>query len=169
MYHSSVKAHVLGIKAVETSRLLIVSTVPPRLGAWSKKFAPPSRPSYHVHGYSAPKARAQADYPMCGAGEDARIVYMTTLSLAEARANLSKLVESAVTTHERFEVTRNGDRAAVLLSADDYDALLETVDVLSRPEQVEAIRRGLDDLESGETSTADDVRAALIAAGRITE
>jgi antitoxin YefM len=92
---------------------------------------------------------------------------MTTLSLAEARANLSKLIESAVTTHERFEVTRNGDRAAVLLSADDYDSLLETVDVLSRPAEVEAIHRGIQDLDAGETSTADEVRAALIAAGRL--
>ena len=49
---------------------------------------------------------------------------MTTLSLAEARPNLSKFVESAVTTHERFEVTRNGDRVGVLLGADDYDWLL---------------------------------------------
>ena len=98
---------------------------------------------------------------------DAIILYMTTLSLAEARANLSKLVESAVTTHERFEVTRNGDRAAVLLSADDYDSLLETVDVQSRPAEVEAIRRGIQDLDAGETSTADEVRAALIAAGRL--
>lgn len=92
---------------------------------------------------------------------------MTTLSLAEARANLSKLVESAVTTHERFEVTRNGQRAAVLLSADDYDALLETVDVLSLPEEVDAIRRGLAELEAGEVSSADEVRAAMVAGGRI--
>ena len=98
---------------------------------------------------------------------DAIILYMTTLSLADARANLSKLVESAVTTHERFEVTRNGDRAAVLLSADDYDLLLETVDVLSSASEVEAIRRGVQELGAGETSTADEVRAALIAAGRL--
>lgn len=94
---------------------------------------------------------------------------MTTLSLAEARANLSKLVESAVTTHERFEVTRNGARAAVLLSSDDYDALLETVDVLSRPDEVDAIRRGIGDLESGDVSSLDDVRAALVARGRLAE
>lgn len=92
---------------------------------------------------------------------------MTTLSLADARANLSKLVESAVTTHERFEVTRNGDRVAVLLSADDYDALLETVDILSRPDEVEAIQRGLAELAAGETSTMDEVRAAMIASGRL--
>ena len=98
--------------------------------------------------------------------ERARILYMTTLSLAEARANLSKLVESAVTTHERFEVTRNGDRAAVLLGADDYDSLLETLDILSNPDEVEAVRAGLAELEAGETSTADEVRAAMAARGR---
>ena len=88
---------------------------------------------------------------------------MSTLSLAEARANLSKIVESAVTTHERFEVTRNGDRVAVLLGADDYDALLETLDILSNPDEVEAIRAGLADLESGQVSSADEVAAALAA------
>jgi prevent-host-death family protein len=94
---------------------------------------------------------------------------MTTLSVADARANLSKLIESAVTTHERFEITRNGDRAAVLLSADDYDELLETVDVLSRPDEVDPIRRGLADLATGDVSTVDEVRAAMIARGRLTQ
>lgn len=93
---------------------------------------------------------------------------MTTLSVADARANLSRIIESAVTTHERFEVTRNGDRVAVLMSADDFDALIETVDILSRPDEIAAIRQGIDDLETGELSSSDDVRAALIAQGRIT-
>ena len=94
---------------------------------------------------------------------------MTTLSLAEARANLSKLIESAVTTHERFEVTRNGDRVAVLMSAEDYDSLLETVDILSRPDEVAAIPRGLADLAAGDVSTVDEVRAGLRARGRLGE
>lgn len=92
---------------------------------------------------------------------------MTTLSLADARANLSRIVESAVTTHERFEVTRNGDRVAVLLSADDYDALVETVDILSRPDEVEAIRQGIADLDAGDVSSANEVREAMIARRRI--
>ena len=93
----------------------------------------------------------------------ARILYMTTLSLAEARANLSRRVESARTTHERFEVTRNGDRVAVLLGADDYDSLLETLDILSNPDEVAAIRAGLEDLEAAEVYSADEVRATLAA------
>lgn len=91
----------------------------------------------------------------------ATITYMTTLSLAEARANLSRIVESATTTHERFEVTRNGNRVAVLLGADDYDALLETVDILSNPYEIELIHEGIADLKTGEVSAAEDVRVAI--------
>lgn len=93
---------------------------------------------------------------------------MTTLSVADARANLSRLIQSAVTTHERFEVTRNGARAAVLLSADDYDSLLETVDILSHPDEVEAIRAGIADLAHGDVSSAEEVHAAIVARGRRT-
>lgn len=89
-----------------------------------------------------------------------------TLSVAEARATFSKLVESASSTHERFEVTRNGRRAAVLLGADDFDALLETLTILGDSALVASIRDGLAELEAGETVGADDVAAAMRAAGR---
>ncbi|WP_198417570.1 type II toxin-antitoxin system Phd/YefM family antitoxin [Cryobacterium mannosilyticum] len=92
---------------------------------------------------------------------------MTTLSIAQARANFSKLVESASTTHERFEVTRNGSRAAVILGADDYDALLETLAILGDAETVAAVNQGLHEIAVGDTATADDVRAALRTAGRM--
>ncbi|PZE30109.1 type II toxin-antitoxin system Phd/YefM family antitoxin [Curtobacterium sp. MCBD17_028] len=94
---------------------------------------------------------------------------MTTLSLAEARANLSKLIESAVATQERFELTRNGSRAAVLLSADDYDALLETVDILSRPDLVASLRGALQELEEGAVSSVDEVRTAMLSRARLAE
>lgn len=94
-------------------------------------------------------------------------MYMTVLSLADARAALSKHIDSAVTTHERFEITRNGARVAVLMSAEDYDSLVETVDILSNPEEVAALRTAIAELESGDVSTADEVRAAMIARGRL--
>lgn len=56
---------------------------------------------------------------------------MTTLPVADARAQLSRLVDEAERTHERFEITRNGHRAAVLLGADDYEARRETIAVLA--------------------------------------
>ena len=94
---------------------------------------------------------------------------MTVLSLADARASLSKHIESAATTHERFEITRNGTRVAVLMSSDDYDALVETVDILSSPDEVAALRTAITELEAGDVSSADEVRGAMVARGRLAE
>ncbi len=98
-----------------------------------------------------------------------RILYMTTIPLAEARAQLSQLVDEVVRTHERVEITRNGRRAAVLLSADDYDSLLETLDVLGDPELMAAIREGEEELARGEVYTSDEVAADLRAKGWLPE
>jgi len=92
-------------------------------------------------------------------------MYMTMMvPLAEARANLSKLVEQAVATHERIEVTKNGRRAAVILSADDYDTMMETLDILADSDLMEKIAQGEAEIRRGETSTLAEVAAAM--AGR---
>ncbi len=88
-------------------------------------------------------------------------MYMTTLPVAEARSHFSRIVEQASSTHERFEITRNGARAAVLLGADDYDAMIETVAVLSDAKLVKDIGKGLRELAGGETFTIDEVRADM--------
>jgi len=86
---------------------------------------------------------------------------MTTVSVAEARAHFSRLVDSAATTHERFDVTKNGGRAAVLLGADDYDSLVETLEILGSRDELAAIKQGLDELDTGDVFTVEEVRAAL--------
>jgi len=94
-------------------------------------------------------------------------MYMMTLSVAEARARFSQIIESASSTHERFEVTRNGSRAAVLLGADDFDALLETVAILGDVKLVAEISAGLGELDRSETESAEDVARAMGQAGRL--
>lgn len=92
---------------------------------------------------------------------------MTTLPVADARANFSRIVEAAATTHERFEVTRNGSRVVVLLGADDYDGLVETVEILSDGDLVADIRAGLADLAAERASTSEEMRDAMRAVGRL--
>lgn len=99
----------------------------------------------------------------------ARILYMTTLPLAEVRANLSKLVDEAVRTHERIEVTRKGRRAAVILGADDYDAIMETLDILSDPDAMADLRQGREAIVRGDFYTLDDVTNEMRAQGRLPE
>lgn len=91
---------------------------------------------------------------------------MTTLPIAEVRANLSKLVDEAVRTHERVEVTRQGRRAAVLLSADDYDSMVETLEILGDPQLVREIAEAEAEMDRGEVYTLDEVVEAMRAAGR---
>ena len=91
---------------------------------------------------------------------------MLTLPLAEARAQLSKLIDDAVRTHERVEVTRNGRRAAVILSADDYDSLMETLDILGDAVAMADIREASALTDQGWID-GDVVAAELRAAGRL--
>lgn len=90
---------------------------------------------------------------------------METLPLAEVRANLSKLVDEAVRTHQRVEVTRQGRRAAVLLSADDYDSIMETLDILGDTAAMAALREAEADIAAGRLYSADEVEAELRAKG----
>lgn len=91
---------------------------------------------------------------------------MTTLSVAAARGSFSKIVEAAETNHERFEVTRNGSRVAVLLGADDYDALLETLAIVTDSDSLEDIRIGLAESRANDTFSIEEVRAAMVESRR---
>ena len=91
---------------------------------------------------------------------------MTTVPLAEARAHLSQYVDEAVRTHERIEITRNGSRAVVIVSAEDFDGLLETLDILSDAELVADIRDALAERARGEVYSTQDVLESMRAAGR---
>jgi prevent-host-death family protein len=92
---------------------------------------------------------------------------MMTLSLADTRQQFSRLVEAASLTHERIDVTRNGKRAAVLLGADDFDSLMETLDILSDAQAVQELGEAARQLREGDYVSLDDVAAAMHGAGRL--
>lgn len=64
---------------------------------------------------------------------------MTTTSLSDAKARLSDYVKAAEETHERTTITKNGKPAAVLVSSDDFESLLATVELLSDPDALASI------------------------------
>ena len=69
-------------------------------------------------------------------------------------------------THERIEVTRNGSRAVVIVSAEDFDGLLETLDILSDADLVREIRDSLAEAARREVHSTEEVIEAMRAAGR---
>jgi prevent-host-death family protein len=62
------------------------------------------------------------------------------LSLAEAKAHLSEVVEGVETEHRRVIITKHGRPSVVVLAIDDLEALEETLDILSDPETMADLR-----------------------------
>lgn len=76
---------------------------------------------------------------------------MTTVNVTEARANLYKLIDDASVSHEPVVIT--GKRGnAVLLAEDDWNAINETLYLLSVPGMRESIIEGMQE-NLDETST----------------
>ena len=68
---------------------------------------------------------------------------MKTMSLSEAKAKLSGLVENVERRDEEVIITRNGRPAAVLVSPDEYESWKETLAIRSDKELMREIRTGL--------------------------
>jgi prevent-host-death family protein len=64
-----------------------------------------------------------------------------TLPISEAKMKLGELVASLEAGDEEVIITRNGRPAAVLLATEAYEALQETLALLSNPETMNQIRR----------------------------
>lgn len=68
---------------------------------------------------------------------------MKTISVSEARANLYRLLDEAALSHSPIHITGKRHNA-VLVSEDDWNAVQETLYLLSLPGMRESIRQGLD-------------------------
>lgn len=68
---------------------------------------------------------------------------MKTLSLSEAKAKLSNLVEEVEARDEEIVITKNGRPAAVLVSPDEYDSWKETFAVRADASLMREIKIGL--------------------------
>ena len=67
---------------------------------------------------------------------------MRTLTVTEARTKLYKLLDETASSHEPIQIT--GKRStAILVSVDDWEAVKETLYLLSIPGMRKSIREGL--------------------------
>jgi antitoxin YefM len=71
------------------------------------------------------------------------------MSLADVKSHLSEVVEDVETEHRRVVITKHGQPAAILIAAEDLEALEDTLDILSDSDAVASIGRSLDDESTG--------------------
>lgn len=76
---------------------------------------------------------------------------MQTIPLSEAKAKLARLLQEAETLGESVLITRSGRPAGVLLGVEEYEGMVETLEILADPGLRRAVRKGLSDLDAGRT------------------
>ena len=81
---------------------------------------------------------------------------MTTLTATTARKEFFDLVKGAAEGHRTFRIQhRRG--AAVLMSEDDYEGLLETLELLSLPGFRQRLKASIKQMKGGDTVGLDDL------------
>ena len=79
-----------------------------------------------------------------------------TVTATEARQNLFKLVRKSVKGHVPVKITsKEGD--AVLVSEEDYEGLLETLELLSVPGMRKSIQEARADIRAGRTRSLKEI------------
>jgi antitoxin YefM len=91
---------------------------------------------------------------------------MSVQPLATVKAHFSQVIDEVAGTHERVTVTKNGTPVAIILAVEDYESLMETLEILSDPRAGTEIRRAEQEMAAGKVYDEADVRAALAARRR---
>lgn len=80
---------------------------------------------------------------------------MDVLSYSDARANLKGVMDRVVDDRTHVVITRQKAGAVVMLSLDDWNAMEETLHLLSTPNNADRLRSAIDQLEAGAGTERD--------------
>ncbi len=81
---------------------------------------------------------------------------MTVLTATQARAQLFELTRKSVKGHMPIKIRAKAGNV-VLISEEDYESLLETLELLSTPGLRESIREAKADIKAGRTKSLEEI------------
>jgi len=84
-----------------------------------------------------------------------------TIPLAEAKKNLSAIINDVENKCHRFTITKNGLSKAVIMSSEEYEGLLETINILSKKEEREAIRKAKKEVKEKDAISLNEAKSRL--------
>src|SRR5262245_48494576 len=82
---------------------------------------------------------------------------MRTIPLAEAKNRFSAVVDEVTSTHEAVSVTRNGIPVVVILAGDDYESLLETLELAFDEDERARVAEAYESIRAGDITTRDEM------------
>ncbi len=84
-----------------------------------------------------------------------------TISLTDMRPRLAELMRRANNRFDRFVITRRGRAEAVLLASDEFEMMLETLEILSDDELVKNLVDADEEFRAGGGYSLEQVRREL--------
>lgn len=75
---------------------------------------------------------------------------MKTLPLSEVKMKLSEIVDRVASTDDEVTITKNGRPAAVIMSIDEFESIMETRAITSDKEFMDEIRESIKAFDRGE-------------------
>ena len=89
------------------------------------------------------------------------VIYMKDIStyipISKAKSDLLEIIRRLENVQDAVAVTKNGVPAAVILSMDKYQGLLETLDILSDEKAMKSLRTSLRQARKGRWVKYDEV------------
>jgi antitoxin YefM len=79
----------------------------------------------------------------------------TMAPLTEARDRLSEIIDDISTTGADLVITRHGRPVAVVISHDEYESMIETLNILSDTETMAALAEADADVDSDDLEDLD--------------
>lgn len=86
---------------------------------------------------------------------------MTIVPLSHAKAHLARLLAEVEELGQEFVITRSGRPVGVLLPLEEYEGLLETLEILADPELLAGVRSGLEEVRDGILLSEDEVWSGM--------
>ena len=83
------------------------------------------------------------------------------LTTVDARRELTKLPEKLGANPATVAVTRRGKPVLAIMTWEDYQAILETLEILSDDEAIHQLRRSIKEVKEGKTIPWKDAKARL--------
>jgi len=83
------------------------------------------------------------------------------ITLKELRPELPEVIKDIDSKLGRYIVTKRGKPVAVMMSPDDYEGLLETIEILSDKETAKRIKIAKKEIKEGKTVSLEELRRKI--------
>ncbi len=86
---------------------------------------------------------------------------LRTITLKALRPELPKVAHAIESEFDRYIVTKRGHPIMMLVNPEDFEGLLETIEILSDPSALKRIRKSWKESRTGKTVSLEDLQHRL--------